>query len=54
MSIGLLVKDAKEILDISTDDLKQIGLVNYSKTQYFTASCKFRKSNDYNSWILLF
>lgn len=36
MSIGLLVKDAKEILDISTDDLIQIGLVNYSKTKYFT------------------
>ncbi|PZX07305.1 purine-binding chemotaxis protein CheW [Psychrobacillus insolitus] len=35
MSIGLLVKDAKEILDISTDDLIQIGLVNYSKTKYF-------------------
>lgn len=37
MSIGILVKEAKEILDIATDDLKQIGLVNYTKTQYFTA-----------------
>ncbi|TQR15635.1 chemotaxis protein CheW [Psychrobacillus soli] len=37
MSVGILVKEAKEILDILTDDLKQIGLVNYTKTQYFTA-----------------
>lgn len=37
MSIGILVKEAKEILDIATEDLKQIGLVNYTKTQYFTA-----------------
>ncbi|MFJ7973631.1 chemotaxis protein CheW [Psychrobacillus sp. NPDC096389] len=37
MSIGILVKEAKEILDIQADDLKQIGLVNYTKTQYFTA-----------------
>lgn len=36
MSIGLLVKEAKEILDIASDDIKQIGLVNYTKTQYFT------------------
>lgn len=35
MSIGLLVKEAKEILDISSEDIKQIGLVNYTKTQYF-------------------
>ena len=37
MSLGILVKEAKEILDIATEDLKQIGLVNYTKTQYFTA-----------------
>ncbi|MFJ8064064.1 chemotaxis protein CheW [Psychrobacillus sp. NPDC096426] len=37
MSIGILVKEAKEILDIASEDLKQIGLVNYTKTQYFTA-----------------
>ncbi|TQR19665.1 chemotaxis protein CheW [Psychrobacillus vulpis] len=37
ISIGLLVKEAKEILDIASDDLKQIGLVNYTKTQYFTS-----------------
>ncbi|KQL34301.1 MULTISPECIES: chemotaxis protein CheW [Bacillaceae] len=36
MSIGLLVKEAKEILDIPSVDIKQIGLVNYTKTQYFT------------------
>lgn len=37
MSIGILVKEAKEILDISSEDLKQIGLMNYSKTQYITS-----------------
>ena len=37
MSIGLLVKEAKEILDIAQEDLKQIGLMNYTKTQYFSS-----------------
>lgn len=37
MSIGILVREAKEILDIAQEDLKQIGLVNYTKTRYFTA-----------------
>ena len=37
MFIGLLVLEAKEILDIAEVDLKQIGLVNYSKTQYFSS-----------------
>lgn len=37
MFIGLLVLEAKEILDIANNDLKQIGLVNYSKTQYFSS-----------------
>lgn len=37
MFIGLLVLEAKEILDIPNEDLKQIGLVNYSKTQYFSS-----------------
>lgn len=36
MSLGILVKEAKEILDIPSADIKQIGLVNYSKTRYFT------------------
>lgn len=35
MSIGLLVKEAKEILDIASEDIKQVGLVNYTNTQYF-------------------
>lgn len=37
MTVGLLVKEAKEILDIEQENLKQIGLVNYTKTRYFTA-----------------
>ncbi|MEK4628331.1 MAG: CheW domain-containing protein [Solibacillus sp.] len=37
INYALLVGEAKEILDIAENDLKQLGLVNYSKTQYFTA-----------------
>ena len=37
INFGLVVADAKEILDISPDLLKQMGLVNYAKTKYFTA-----------------
>ena len=37
MNYGLVVADAKEILDIDPAFLKQVGLVNYSRTQYFTA-----------------
>lgn len=37
MTVGLLVKEAKEILDIEKENLKKIGLVNYTKTRYFTA-----------------
>ena len=34
---GLLVLEAKEILDIQGELLKQVGLVNYAKTQYFSS-----------------
>jgi purine-binding chemotaxis protein CheW len=37
INYALLVGEAKEILDIAENDLKQLGLVNYSKTKYFTA-----------------
>ena len=37
LTVGLLVKEAKEILDIDEENLQQIGLVNYTKTRYFTA-----------------
>jgi len=37
LSYGMLVKEAKEILDIPNESLKQMGLLNYSKTQYFTS-----------------
>ncbi|PLR86038.1 chemotaxis protein CheW [Bacillus canaveralius] len=36
LALGVLVKDAKEILDIPSDALKQIGLIAYQKTNYFT------------------
>ena len=37
INYGLLVADAKEIIDFDEDVLKQLGLVNYAKTKYFTA-----------------
>lgn len=37
VNFGLLVTEAKEILDFDASVLKQVGLVNYSKTRYFTA-----------------
>lgn len=36
MSLGVLVSEAKEILDIPQEQIKQIGLVAYQKTSYFT------------------
>ena len=37
VNFGLLVTEAKEILDFDASILKQMGLVNYAKTKYFTA-----------------
>ena len=37
LSIGVLVNDAKEIIDIGKEDLKQLGLVAFNKTSYFSA-----------------
>ncbi|KOP83359.1 chemotaxis protein CheW [Bacillus sp. FJAT-21945] len=36
LSIGVIVSDAKEIIDIPSDKLKQLGLLAYQKTTYFT------------------
>jgi len=36
MSLGVLVKEAKEILDFPEEIIKQVGLVAYSKTSFFT------------------
>lgn len=36
LSIGVFVNDAKEIIDIPASQLKQLGLVAYDKTSYFT------------------
>ncbi|MFD2445973.1 chemotaxis protein CheW [Bacillus sp. CGMCC 1.16607] len=36
LSIGIFVEDAKEIIDIPAEKIKQVGLVAYSKTSYFT------------------
>ena len=37
VNYGLVVTDAREILDFDASVLKQVGLVNYAKTAYFTA-----------------
>lgn len=37
VNYGLVVTEAKEILDFEPGQLKQMGLVNYAKTRYFTA-----------------
>lgn len=37
VNYGLVVTEAKEILDFAPEQLKQMGLVNYAKTRYFTA-----------------
>jgi len=37
LNIGLLVLEAKEILDLPGDALKQIGLSNYSRTKFVSS-----------------
>lgn len=36
LSLGILVNEAKDIIEISEGQIKQIGLVAYEKTSYFT------------------
>ncbi|MEI5908197.1 chemotaxis protein CheW [Bacillus spongiae] len=35
-SFGVMVKEAKEIIDILKDQIKQVSLLAYSQTKYFT------------------
>lgn len=37
VNYGLAVSEAKEILDFRDEEIKQVGLVNYVQTRYFTA-----------------
>ncbi|MFP3917177.1 chemotaxis protein CheW [Lysinibacillus telephonicus] len=37
VNYGLVVNEAKEILNFTESEIQQVGLVNYSKTRYFTA-----------------
>ncbi len=37
LTIGFLVNDAKEIIDIEKENLKQLGLVAFNKTSYFSS-----------------
>lgn len=41
LSLGVLVKDAKEILEIPEDKLKQPGLIAYEKTKFITGVASF-------------
>lgn len=36
MSLGMIVREAKEIIDVPTEKMKQVGLVAYKKTSFFT------------------
>ncbi|MGM0751375.1 MAG: chemotaxis protein CheW [Bacillota bacterium] len=36
MQIGLVVKEAKEILEVPNDSFTNVGLLSYSKTNYFS------------------
>lgn len=37
VNYGLVVNEAKEILNFTESEIQEVGLVNYSKTRYFTA-----------------
>lgn len=37
LSFGLLVKEAKEIIEIPTEAQNQLGLIAYQKTKYFSS-----------------
>ncbi len=37
VNFGLVVTEAREIMDFDASVLRQVGLVNYTKTAYFTA-----------------
>ncbi|MCM3599673.1 chemotaxis protein CheW [Robertmurraya korlensis] len=37
LTIGVFVNDAKEIIDIEKENLKQLGLVAFNKTSYFSS-----------------
>jgi purine-binding chemotaxis protein CheW len=43
ISLGVLVRDAKEILEIPQDNLKQPGLVAYQNTKFITGIANFEK-----------
>jgi purine-binding chemotaxis protein CheW len=36
LKLALLVGEAKELIEVSTDSIKQVGLFAYQKTSYFT------------------
>ncbi|PLR99847.1 chemotaxis protein CheW [Bacillus sp. T33-2] len=41
LSYGVLVSDAREILDIPSESMKQLGLIAYQKTAYITGVASF-------------
>lgn len=43
ISVGVLVKDAKEILEIPSNHIKQPGLVAYQKTKFISGVANFEK-----------
>ncbi|MBT2677597.1 purine-binding chemotaxis protein CheW [Bacillus sp. ISL-35] len=43
ISLGVLVRDAKEILEIPQENLKQPGLIAYRNTKFITGIANFEK-----------
>jgi purine-binding chemotaxis protein CheW len=43
ISVGVLVKDAKEIIEIPPENLKQPGLIAYQKTKFISGIAAFDK-----------
>lgn len=43
ISLGVLVRDAKEILEIPDENLKQPGLIAYQKTKFITGIANFEQ-----------
>ena len=43
ISLGVLVRDAKEILEIPQENLKQPGLIAYPNTKFITGIANFEK-----------
>ncbi len=44
LQVGIVVKEAKEILEVPEDSVTDIGLLAYSKTKYFSGVINLENS----------